>query len=496
MRKLRIKLFISLISFALVLVSVINLANRELLKYDMKAQQQKNQALIERHVLETIKTIDMAHHYFGKELDSTLEKALKELSVYYKQNPDVLSWNIDQLKQKYGYEIFIFNKENTIIHTSLKEDLGLNFSECCDEFSRTLDSIRNGNKYYSEGLDTASRLGTVWKYAYYPTPDHKYLLEMGVRVSEEQLFKDFDYVKSSKILLEKYSNLKNIQIINVNKEGYFLGAGPGQSYRVVDQSAMFKKAYARTLESMQPQEYKEQVGEYEITSRLIPYVSADTGNESPMRIAFIQLSNQSEKELLKKNSQQYFILLLISIFTAIVLLVIVDRILMRTFHLATYDSLTGAKNRASYLNEMDALLKKKKSKTGLLLVDLDNFKKVNDQFGHAEGDRILVEMVHLLKNVMKKEGLVVRLGGDEFAIIVFNATFDKLHHFAESVLNKVREKKTMVHDDCWAEITVSVGSSLQEDEFESEPEMFKRADEALYKSKKHGKDQYSEGRLK
>ncbi|WP_249664341.1 GGDEF domain-containing protein, partial [Lysinibacillus sp. D4B1_S16] len=78
-------------------------------------------------------------------------------------------------------------------------------------------------------------------------------------------------------------------------------------------------------------------------------------------------------------------------------------------------------NRATFIRKMDSLLKKRKiNRPGLLLIDLDNFKHVNDPFGHVKGDQILVGTAKILKKVVKKEGFVVRFGGDEFAIVLYD----------------------------------------------------------------------------
>lgn len=103
-------------------------------------------------------------------------------------------------------------------------------------------------------------------------------------------------------------------------------------------------------------------------------------------------------EALQKNTKQFWVLLVIALVTAFVMLLVINKILSKTIHLATFDPLTGVYNRATYIRKMDSLLKKRKiNRPGLLLIDLDNFKQVNDQFGHAEGDHILIGTAKILK---------------------------------------------------------------------------------------------------
>ncbi len=128
----------------------------------------------------------------------------------------------------------------------------------------------------------------------------------------------------------------------------------------------------------------------------------------------------------------------------------------------------------------------------MLLIDLDNFKQVNDQFGHAEGDRILIETAKILNQEVKSKGFVVRFGGDEFAIVLYDTKENQLEQLANSILEKIRQIKFEdVKMQSWSVLSVSMGGATCEEMNESEISLFERADKALYQSKKAGKDQYS-----
>lgn len=72
---------------------------------------------------------------------------------------------------------------------------------------------------------------------------------------------------------------------------------------------------------------------------------------------------------------------------------------------------------------------------------MDNFKQVNDRFGHAEGDRILIETAKILKDVVRTEGFVVRFGGDEFAIVLYDTNNEHMVQVASAILEKIRRLK-------------------------------------------------------
>ena len=167
------------------------------------------------------------------------------------------------------------------------------------------------------------------------------------------------------------------------------------------------------------------------------------------------------------------------------MLLVINKILSKTIQLATFDPLTGVYNRATYIRKIDNLLRKRKINVpGLLLIDLDNFKQVNDQFGHVEGDHILVETARILKRVVKQSGFVVRFGGDEFAIVLYDTTEEKMQHMAEAILTQIRSVKYDDHaSEKWSVLSVSMGGAIYNHAEDTEMSLFERADKALYQSK-------------
>ncbi len=127
--------------------------------------------------------------------------------------------------------------------------------------------------------------------------------------------------------------------------------------------------------------------------------------------------------------------------------------------------------------------------TALLLADLDNFKEVNDQFGHGEGDKILIAFSNLLQSIFPSENLF-RLGGDEFAIIIPRAeTSRQVRSYAEQLLNGFNHQ--VARQFPRTDISVSIGMAMDQDDSGNFGELFKKADMALYESKKCGKSAWS-----
>ena len=148
---------------------------------------------------------------------------------------------------------------------------------------------------------------------------------------------------------------------------------------------------------------------------------------------------------------------------------------------ASHDELTGAYNRAGYdllLTSLDL------STTWMMLFDLDNFKTINDTYGHETGDKVLVKLVDVLKGTFRDDDCICRIGGDEF--VVFMVHSGGMHN------NRIEEKIIQINEelenteDGLPPVTISVGI-VHGRENEDPPTLFKKTDKALYESKKHGK---------
>jgi len=154
---------------------------------------------------------------------------------------------------------------------------------------------------------------------------------------------------------------------------------------------------------------------------------------------------------------------------------------------ANTDHLTKLNNRRS----LQDFMRKTACHPGmaLLLADLDNFKEVNDQFGHDEGDRVLVAFSELLQQIFPEEYLY-RLGGDEFAIIIPSVDGPEVpKHYAEQLLAGFETKLADRFNQ--TQISVSIGIAMDVSHEENFGELFKKADMALYESKRFDRSTYT-----
>lgn len=154
--------------------------------------------------------------------------------------------------------------------------------------------------------------------------------------------------------------------------------------------------------------------------------------------------------------------------------------------LVTLDPLTGAGNRRSMDNELrTAIAAKRRHRTGyaVLIMDLDHFKRVNDQFGHPAGDRVLVDFVQLIRAASRQEDRLFRLGGEEFLLLLPNTDTAGLQAIAKKMQDLVAAQLRSPGEA----VTVSQGGAVLRHD-ETVENWLKRADEHLYLAKSTGRN--------
>ena len=158
----------------------------------------------------------------------------------------------------------------------------------------------------------------------------------------------------------------------------------------------------------------------------------------------------------------------------------------RVLKLATKDSLTGLNNRSQF---NDMLLQKLENhrrnghQFSLMLLDLDNFKQVNDNYGHKIGDDVLKEFAAVLSSSIRGTDSVFRFGGDEFSILIEDPAFTTNKVVSERIMRLVRNSPIMSKYD----VTASIGFTLTNNG-DCHNEIFSRADKGLYKAKASGRN--------
>jgi len=171
--------------------------------------------------------------------------------------------------------------------------------------------------------------------------------------------------------------------------------------------------------------------------------------------------------------------------------IIEAKLLMKKFHdKMIKDPLTGCYNRI-FLNEFVEnqipIIKKYSIPLGILIIDIDDFKKINDTYGHDIGDIVLKTIANTIKKSVNKSDYVIRYGGEEFLVILCNCREDKVDEVAERIRKNV-EKLNIVTPIGILKKTISIGTSVFPIDSENFWQCVKYADIALYKAKVSGKN--------
>ena len=161
----------------------------------------------------------------------------------------------------------------------------------------------------------------------------------------------------------------------------------------------------------------------------------------------------------------------------------------RLFTFAATDALTGLYNRRYILNELEnqhKIAKRNERTYSLVIIDIDDFKKVNDTFGHPAGDEFLKKFAYVINHSLREQDIPGRVGGEEFLIILPETSIDGAFHLADRIRERI-QKTELIYEGNTIKTTISAGVS----QFEFNTEfhaLFRLADHALYKAKQSGKN--------
>jgi diguanylate cyclase (GGDEF)-like protein len=159
--------------------------------------------------------------------------------------------------------------------------------------------------------------------------------------------------------------------------------------------------------------------------------------------------------------------------------------------LAYTDALTGAVNRHQFNSVLDEEIlraNREHQDLSILMLDIDNFKKINDTFGHGIGDEVLVMFYNTCKKFARNDDVVARIGGEEFVIVLPKTNSQSAYQFADRLREQIQDIDIFV-DDNTLKFTVSIGvSQWNEDVFSNAVDFVADADKLLYKAKNKGKN--------
>lgn len=154
------------------------------------------------------------------------------------------------------------------------------------------------------------------------------------------------------------------------------------------------------------------------------------------------------------------------------------------------DTLTGLYNLRHFRDRLEANItdaERQGSPLSLVFFDLDHFKRINDTYGHAAGDVVLVSIAKNVGNILRRNELLARIGGEEFALLLPHTTLDQATRLAERLLDVVRHLSIAINASDHISVTMSLGAVTLAPG-EDGKSFAERADEAMYEAKRTGRD--------
>jgi len=189
----------------------------------------------------------------------------------------------------------------------------------------------------------------------------------------------------------------------------------------------------------------------------------------------------------------YLNLLVCFVVTAIVILlthISLKRYQTQVEMMATTDALTGLPNRRAFDIVVEVLFNesmRKKTQVGILVLDIDHFKLINDRFGHLAGDYVLSEVALIIKSCMRASDFICRWGGEEFLIVVKESDAHGVMLLAEKIRSTLSDKVIKYKNESIV-LTASLGAAISESD-ETIEQIIERADNAMYEAKLAGRNQ-------
>jgi diguanylate cyclase (GGDEF)-like protein len=218
-----------------------------------------------------------------------------------------------------------------------------------------------------------------------------------------------------------------------------------------------------------------------VNSRLVP--------EFGWYLLVEQSKSAAEAHLLNTLMVNILIALLIAALAVVVVYLTIRRYQHRLEQMATTDKLTGAANRHIFhaiFNHVAATTRRRREPVALMCIDIDDFKEVNDTYGHQTGDNVLRQFADIVRNNIRETDTFCRWGGDEFLVLMGNCTIDSAGQVAEKIRAAIAGHAFRFADgEHHLSVSIGIAQHQHGDQMEI---LVKRADAALYESKRQGRN--------
>ncbi|WP_041958624.1 sensor domain-containing diguanylate cyclase [Sulfurospirillum arsenophilum] len=229
-------------------------------------------------------------------------------------------------------------------------------------------------------------------------------------------------------------------------------------------------------------DYKDKDGEYLLNTKYIEKLKLHL---------FVEINKKEYLDEIKKTFySNLFASIIVTALVTLIILYTINIYQKQLVQMASEDSLTRLANRRKFNDDFEKLYKRYKkgvNRLTLLLIDIDDFKSVNDTYGHLIGDEALVRVADILRVELRASDMVARWGGEEFALLLVDVTPQNATEIAQKICHAIKED-TVLNELLQRPLTVSIGLG-EMSSLESQDGLVHKVDNALYEAKKAGKNQ-------
>src|SRR5690625_2023759 len=470
-------MFVTALAFSFTIAIIDHFIHREeaIKHYEEKID------FIEETITESLQTIDKAHNAFGCSTDKKMRESTDYLLKLYEGNSDLDTWDFDELYEKLDLDIYMINQDNVITHTTFKKDLHLDFNECCSTLSRILDNRRKMRDFFIDYIDVEQMTGETKKYSYQATPDKKYIIQLSIPIEESPVFEHFSFFPTIEELKEKHSMVEDINVLNIG--GHAIG-------KTDYPSTMTPKRYDAFLQARdlsERAEIKDKHHDKEFIYRYVYYEPIDISQNAEQRVLEIIYNEDELNKTLANNTKRLIYQLLVVLVIILVTIFGIQKWISRQIYLARHDNLTELKNRRVFEEIFRKEIQKGKGLTALIMIDLDNFKSVNDTYGHLRCDGVLKLVANTLRKTSEEPLEVFRIVGDEFAVILGETDKPFIKETVQKLENNISEAIAKEKDLEGFNIQASIGLSIAPLDGIYLETLFEKADVAMYDAKEKQK---------
>ena len=442
------------------------------------------QNVLEEHInqlLFALETSEKVIYHFGNDIAEQMQKVSISLNGMYEGNPSFAEWDFTHLSEQFNMDIYIIDELNTIRFSNLEHEIGLDFNSCCSTLAQILEQRRLSNQFFHDGLEVEQATGELKKYSYMSTYDHKYLIQLGIYWKNSGFYNEFQFDNVANTLIN--DRISAIRLLNISGKPL---SNSQSSYTLLPEN---KKALKQALSTNERFAYESKNDDSDITFLYVPHTSSYDDGYTKNKVIEIVYDKSLLNKQLQAHTNTFILQICFILFFTILLALIITQLFSRPIFLAFHDPLTKLGNRA-YLHEYVNKFVLKEKPFTIIIFDIDNFKMVNDVYGHSSGDEVVKQTASLIFETSRSHGYAFRFGGDEFVSVITGQNEDLTLQIVKTIVDKFKLEISTLYPKKLTPLSLSIGIAYSNKHDKHLEDVLNAADKALYEAKKAGKNQY------